>query len=143
MRLPSTGEDSPAMRVMSRLATWPEIVCTRADCGVGQAVAVGGTQIAHLHHANTIELRLGRPAIARMGKTLVASGQVAIRSETGAGKDWVVVPLQAPSDENLAIALASLAIRAVSDLSPQGRDQRSSGCRLTGRGRISGSITGL
>lgn len=115
---------------MLQVAAWPGVSRTRAECGVGQALAIGGRQIAHLHHDATIELRLGRPAIARMGEALVASGQVAVRSSADAGRDWVSVGLHGPGDETLAIALASVAIQSVGAGRPE-----SSGCALDGPAR--------
>jgi hypothetical protein len=116
---------------MLQVAAWPGVSRIRADCGVGQALAIGGRQIAHLHHDTTIELWLGRPAIARMGEALMASGQVAVRSSADAGRDWVSVGLHVPGDETLAIALASVAIQAVG----AGERHEPAGCALADRGR--------
>jgi hypothetical protein len=118
--------------MLAQVETWPGIVRTRADCGVGHALAIEGGQIIHLHHDNTVELRLGRPAIARMGDVLLASGQVTIRS----GSDWVSVCLQARADETLAIALASVAIQTAT--ARGAAYGRRSGCSLMGLGRTSG-----
>jgi hypothetical protein len=133
MGLSVTSETSPAARVMAQVETWPGIIRVRADCGVGQALAVEGSQIIHLHHDNTVEVRLGRPVIARMGEALLASEQVAIRPYGHAGSDWVGVCLQVPADERLAMALASVAIQEVTD-------RRSSGCSRIGLGRTSAGV---
>jgi Family of unknown function (DUF5519) len=116
---------------MSQVETWPGIVRAKADCGVGRALAVNGRQIAHVHHGDTIELRLGRPAIVRMDAALAASGQVTIRPEDGAGRDWVTIRLHVPGDETLALTLASVAIQAVAEPPPAGR--RAAGCSLADR----------
>ena len=132
----ATSVVSPAARVLAQVETWPGIVRARADCGVGQALAIEGRQIIHLHHDNTVELRLGRPVIARMGEALPASGQVTIRPSGGAGSDWVSVCLEARADETLAIALASVAIQTV--MAGGVARGRRSGCGLIGLGRASG-----
>jgi hypothetical protein len=136
MGLSVTSGTSPAARVLAQVETWPGILRARADCGVGQALAIEGSQIIHLHHDNTIELRLGRPVIARMGDALLASGQVAIRPYGGAGSDWVGVCLEARADETLAIALASVAIQTVT--AKGATTDRRSGCSLVGLRTSSG-----
>jgi luciferase-like monooxygenase len=133
MRLLAKSADSPAMRVMSQVETWPEIVRSRADCGVGRALAVSGRQIAHVHHGHAIELRLGRPAIVRMDAALASSGQVTIRPDDGAGRDWVTVSLHTPGDEAVALSLASAAIHAALVAEPPVTGDRSAGCSLAGR----------
>jgi hypothetical protein len=139
MGLSVTSGVTPAARVLAQVETWPGIIRARAECGVGHALAIEGSQIIHLHHDNTVELRLGRPVIARMGDALLASGQVAIRPYGGAGSDWVSVCLEARADETLAIALASVAIQAVTaDGVMRGHG---SGCSLVGLGRTSGVRT--
>jgi hypothetical protein len=136
MGLSATSGISPAARVLAQVETWPGIIRARADCGVGHALAIEGSQIIHPHHDNTVELRLGRPVIARMGDALLASGQVAIRPYGGAGSDWVSVCLEARADETLAIALASVAIQTVTAGGTM-RGRRS-GCSLVGLGRTAG-----
>jgi|tagenome__1003787_1003787.scaffolds.fasta_scaffold20732310_2 hypothetical protein len=136
MGLSVTSGTSPAARVLAQVETWPGVIRTRADCGVGHALAIEGSQIIHLHHDSTVELRLGRPVIGRMGDALLASGQVTIRPYGGAGGDWVSVSLEARADETLAIALASVAIQTVT--AGGAIRGRRSGCSLIGLGRISG-----
>ncbi|MDN3354341.1 luciferase family protein [Actinomadura sp. DC4] len=135
MELSVTSDVSPAARVLAQVETWPGVVRVRPDCGVGQALAIEGSQIIHLHHDSTVELRLGRPAITRMGEVLLTSGQVTIRPYGGAGSDWVGVRLEARADETLAIALASVAIQTVTATGT--RRIRRSGCGL---GRSSPSL---
>lgn len=133
MRLLAKSDHSSAMRVMSQIETWPGIVRTRAHCGVGRALAVDGTQIAHVHHGNTIDLRLGRPAIVRMDAALASSGQVTIRPDDAAGRDWVTICLHVPGDETLALTLASVAIHAVLVTEQPAAGGRPAGCGLAGR----------
>jgi Family of unknown function (DUF5519) len=132
---------APAARVLAQVETWPGIFRSRADCGVGHALAIEGSQIIHLHHDNTVELRLGRPAIARMGDVLLASGQVTIRPYGSDGSDWVSVCLEARADEKLAMALASVAIQTVT--AGGTIYGRRSGCSLIGFGRTSGVRTAV
>lgn len=136
MGLSVTNGISPASRVLAQVETWPGIIRARAACGIGQALAIEGSQIIHLHHDSTVELCLGRPAIARMGDVLLASGQVAIRPYGDAGSDWVGVHLEARADETLAIALASVAIQTVTAGGPL--SGRRSGCSLVAFGRTTG-----
>jgi hypothetical protein len=117
---------------MSQVETWPGVVRAKAHCGIGRALAVDGRQIAHIHHGNTIELRLGRSAIIRMDAALAASGQVTIRPDDGAGRDWVAICLQVPGDERLALTLASVAIHAAL-VTERTADGRLSGCGLADR----------
>jgi hypothetical protein len=103
-----SGRTSYAGRIADRLETWSGVSKVRADCGVGVALQASGNQIVHLHTDSEAELRLTRPVVERLGDTLTASGQVAIRP----GGEWVVVRLDTDSDVALVISLASVAIKA-------------------------------
>ncbi len=113
MGMPVMSEPSPAARLLSQVETWPGVSRARAECGVGHALAVRGTQILHVHSESAVELRLGRPAIDRMGEVLAHSGQAEIRSSGDHGEDWVGIRLYVAADEALAVALASVAIQSV------------------------------
>jgi hypothetical protein len=97
-------------RLTAQLDAWPAMSIGLAECGVGTGFAErhGGAQIVHLHGGDEVELRLTWPIILRMGDALRESGRVTITP----GGDWVRVRLDTESDVELAMSLASVAVKA-------------------------------
>ncbi|TMQ89171.1 hypothetical protein ETD83_39175 [Actinomadura soli] len=123
-----------AGRVVNELARWPGLRVCRAECGRGAALALGPRQIVHLPGDHEAELRLGAPAVRRLGPALNDSRQLialsmtepaacpddphaahAAHVEIGDGADpeeWVRIRMDGDADVSLILSLASIAIAA-------------------------------
>lgn len=103
-------------RLTARLADWPAIRRSRADCGTGTGYSAATRrgavrQIVHLHGAAEAELCLTWPVIDRLEDTLRREGSVDFQP----GDDWVRVHLDTESEIALTLALTSLALQATAE----------------------------
>ncbi|WP_460344172.1 hypothetical protein [Actinoallomurus acanthiterrae] len=100
--------DAPLVdRVFEELRGWRALRECRADCGGGRALAVGASQVLHLHGGEAV-LRLTWPVIRRMGVALLECAAV----KPGYRADWVRIRLDGDGDVRLLVALVSVAIKA-------------------------------
>jgi hypothetical protein len=100
----SGSYQSFADRALEQLRRWPALQVCDADCGV----AVGATQIVHLHQPDKARLCLTRPVIKRLSGALDGNDQVRVEPDS----DWVQVRLDSDGDVRLLVSLVSLAIQA-------------------------------
>ncbi|WP_131897647.1 luciferase family protein [Actinomadura rubrisoli] len=122
------------------LARWPGLRLSRGRCGTGPALSLGEREIVHLPTDHEAELRLGAPAVQRLGPILDDTGQLIALpvvdlaatghrldgSECGSrtargAQAWVRIRLVGESDRHLVLALASVAIAAHTALPGEAR----------------------
>ncbi|MFG2882628.1 luciferase family protein [Streptomyces sp. NPDC048297] len=97
-----------ASRAFAQLATWPDLRRTVPSCGLGRAVSSIHGEIAHFHSSRDVDLRLTDRAIRRFAKDMRHTGAVRIVP----GSQWVTLRLDAASDVDLLLTLASVALQA-------------------------------
>lgn len=111
MRATGIALGSQADRVLALLQDWPAIQAVAPYCQIGIGVAVGSSQILHLHTDHIAEICLTRRTICRMYSALVRADQIML----GLNEDWVGVRLDTDRDVDLLIALLSVAIKTHTD----------------------------
>lgn len=97
-----------ASRALAQLATWPDLRRAAPSCGLGQALRSAQGEIAHFHSERDVDLLLTDRAIRRFAKDLRDTGAIRIVP----GSQWVTIRLDAASDVDLVLTLASVALQA-------------------------------
>ncbi|MFI9173682.1 luciferase domain-containing protein [Streptomyces lincolnensis] len=97
-----------AVRALTRLVDWPDLVEARPSCGTGRALRADGAEIAHFHSDRMADVHLSAAAIHRLRGDL--KGSTAIRLVPASG--WVTVRLECESDIDLLMTLVSVALKA-------------------------------
>lgn len=124
---------------MSRVAAWPSVRRERADCRFGTALSVGGRQVVHFHADGAVELRLTWPVIRRLRRPLLECGRVRMAP----GGDWIRMRLDADSDVDLFVSLASVAIKAgAPSQMDHGRTRWTGSCMTMTRKKIKDAMLG-
>lgn len=126
MRVRGIDRASCAGRVITEVASWPQVRPGRPSCGVGVALTVGAREIVHVHRDDEAELCLTRPVIARLRGAWTSSG----REEMEPHGDWVSMRLDGEADVALAVALVSVAIKATDDRPQPVSTERKPACSV-------------
>ncbi|WP_327584174.1 DUF5519 family protein [Nonomuraea sp. NBC_00507] len=92
-------------RAVAELRSWPALVLS--DTRRGVTFAVRGTEILRLAGADEVQVRLTAPAIDRLEPYLLDCDQV----QACRDRAWVAVHVDAATDLELLLALASVAIK--------------------------------
>ncbi|MCX4910888.1 luciferase family protein [Streptomyces sp. NBC_00878] len=112
-----------AVRAMTQLAGWPDLVEVRPSCGTGRALRSAQSEIVHFHSDQDVDLHLTARAMQRFEGHL--KDATAIRMVPGSR--WVTIRLEVNTDIELMLTLASLALQAHQTW-PVADDMPSAGC---------------
>ncbi|MEU3825572.1 hypothetical protein GT045_13480 [Streptomyces sp. SID486] len=127
-----------ASRALAQLATWPDLRLTVPSCGLGRALSSVQGEIVHFHSERDVDLHLTDRAVRRFAKDLKDSGAIRIVP----GSQWVTLRLDAASDVDLLLTLASVALQAPQTW-PDPADRPFVGCNdQRGAGFVKADLSG-
>jgi hypothetical protein len=99
---------TPALRAMTQLTTWRDLLEAAPSCGTGRALRSTEQEIAHFHTDWDVDLHLTGRTVHRLEHDLRRSEVVRVVP----GSAWVTLRLEADSDVDVLITLVSLALQA-------------------------------